>query len=239
MAIVMMCEKDAPGAVRSLEWSKCDVCHEDHGVEPESKCCRECKQADRAKKTVHENMINGKPYVNYVCDCLDRYGKPSITPEGSIYLQTTHVGVVLELREMNGYDDSDFYAVVWDTEKGETKRVVYASTRGWTYPNGAAVDATPEVLAAYTAWTDKRRAEAMRLALEAEAKEPKVGRRVKVVKGRKVPIGSSGEVFWYGPDKFEDRRYTPSFMPRKMRCGVKLENGDKVFTAADNVEVIR
>src|SRR5215510_5788359 len=51
-----------------------------------------------------------------------------------IWRVTTHEGLVLELREMNGYDDSDFYAVVWNDAKGEPERVEYASTRGWTYP---------------------------------------------------------------------------------------------------------
>jgi len=188
MAIWMMCDKDAPGAVRSEYWSK------------------------------RENTGGEK----------DR----------DIYLRETHTGLVLELRERNGYDDSDFYAVVWNPEKGETERVEYASTRGWTYPNGATVDATPEVLAAYEAWIEKRNAEARRLAAEEAARRPEVGRTVRVVKGRKVKVGEVGEVFWYGRDKFERRYYTPSFVPPKMRVGVKLASGEKVFTAADNVEVI-
>jgi hypothetical protein len=65
----------------------------------------------------------------------------------------THVGLCLKDREMNGYDDSDFYMTVWDEEKNEPREIMFASTRGWTYPSyGSFVDATPEVRAKYDAW---------------------------------------------------------------------------------------
>lgn len=63
----------------------------------------------------------------------------------------TYVGCVLSLGEVNGYHDSDFYAIVWDKDTQETRRIEYASTRGWTYDCGASIDATDEVKAAYKA----------------------------------------------------------------------------------------
>jgi hypothetical protein len=62
---------------------------------------------------------------------------------GPLYMHTTHRGLVLDTGEHNYYDDSDFYAVVWNAEKGMPEHVEFASTRGWTYPNNACADATP------------------------------------------------------------------------------------------------
>lgn len=70
------------------------------------------------------------------------------------YLKTWAVGKVLFLREMNGYDDSDFYATYWDDEQAKPVEVMYASTRGWTYPCGAYVDATSEVWTSYKAYVE-------------------------------------------------------------------------------------
>ena len=66
--------------------------------------------------------------------------------------QSSYVGAVLETYERNGYDDSDFLAVVWDGEQVTTRE--YASTRGWTYHNAASVDATPQVREAALACGD-------------------------------------------------------------------------------------
>jgi hypothetical protein len=72
----------------------------------------------------------------------------------------THVGLCLKDREMNGYDDSDFYMTIWDEEKQAPREIMFASTRGWTYPSyGSAVDATDEVRAKYDAWIAARREE--------------------------------------------------------------------------------
>lgn len=58
------------------------------------------------------------------------------------------VGRVVSLREMNGYHDSDFYAT-YQSDHGFNE-IEYATTRGWTYANGASIDATPEVAERYT-----------------------------------------------------------------------------------------
>jgi len=65
------------------------------------------------------------------------------------------VGCVLSLREKNGYDDSDFFARVWDEEKQNVHEVMYATTRGWTYKNGATIDATDDVKAKAEAWEER------------------------------------------------------------------------------------
>ncbi len=149
-------------------------------------------------------------------------------PFKSLFMKTTHQGLVLELGEYNGYDDSDFYAVVWNWEKNSTERITYASTRGWTYPNSASVDATPEVIAVYQAYCEKRRTEYEEMKRQEELKRPSVGKTVRVVRGRKVPKGTTGKVVWYGEDRY--RR-------GKMRVGILVE-GKRVFVDAEYCEVI-
>ena len=53
-------------------------------------------------------------------------------------------GRVLATREMNGYHDSDFY-VTYMTDSGAIVEKQYATTRGWTYLNGAREDATDDL----------------------------------------------------------------------------------------------
>jgi hypothetical protein len=162
--------------------------------------------------------------------------RDKITPECAgrchyydpLYMKTSHRGLVLSLGEYNGYDDSDFYAVVWNPEKGETERVTYASTRGWTYPNNATVDATPEVVAAYHAWRKAREEAARKAAAEREARTPAKGKTLKVVRGVKVPKGTTGTCIWLGKDKYAG----------KPRVGIKDASGTVHWTAASNCEVV-
>lgn len=60
----------------------------------------------------------------------------------------------------------------------------------------------------------------------AEEKKIKKGVEVKVVKGRKVPVGTTGMVFWVGDTKFGER------------VGINTPGGETVWTASSNVEVI-
>ena len=62
------------------------------------------------------------------------------------YQETKFRGAVLTTREENWHDDSDFYALVWDDEARKISKVYYATTRAWTYRNGAVADATDEVV---------------------------------------------------------------------------------------------
>jgi hypothetical protein len=153
-----------------------------------------------------------------------------------IWMVETHKGLVLELREMNGYDDSDFYARVWNDETGTVDRVTYASTRGWTYPNGAAVDATDEVKAKYAALCAKELAEARAAAAAREAAAPAKGKKAKTVRNVRgknaIEAGVTGTIFWVGADRFSNPNYP------KMRVGFETDDGRKVFIAANAVEVV-
>jgi len=201
--------------------------HEAGSVSHDSKCPNHSTTLD----------LSGKLSDGCYTEWADGHGRCWV--RDPLYMETTHVGVVLALGEYNGRDDSDFYAVVWTGEG--TERVEYASTRGWTYPNGAAVDATPEVLDAYEAYCAAARKRAADEKAAAEAKVPRKGRTVKVVKGRKVPVGTVGTVIWYG----EGKNFGP--VPRyrggwsttaPMRVGVKDAAGTVHWTAASNVEVV-
>lgn len=156
-------------------------------------------------------------------------------------MRVTYAGRVIETREMNGRDDSDFYALVWDDETESIVRVDYATTRGWTYPNWATVDADEATLVKVFAFR-KAAAERVAAAIAAEeAKVPRKGRMVKVIKGRKVPIGTVAEVGWFGKDRYaripRNRVFFDMYVPEEHRVGLRID-GEMVFTSAANVEVL-
>ena len=60
---------------------------------------------------------------------------------------------------------------------------------------------------------------------------------VRVVKGRKVPIGTVGEVFWMGSQDYS-KYGDPWGIYTKYRCGIRDWRGNVYWTSLDNVEVI-
>lgn len=58
--------------------------------------------------------------------------------------------------------------------------------------------------------------------------EPAVGRTARVVKGRKVPVGTEGIIFWMGIDQYKDDG---------RRVGIEA-NGQKLYTSAENILII-
>jgi len=122
----------------------------------------------------------------------------------NVWLYDTHVGLCLYESEENGRDDSDFYMTVWNPEKGEPKRIMFATTRGWSYPSmQSCPDATPEVRAAYEEYREQQEKLRQAAAAERERRIPRKGKRVKTVKrvrGKNSrPEGTKGVVFWEGP----------------------------------------
>lgn len=55
------------------------------------------------------------------------------------------------------------------------------------------------------------------------------GSRVKVVKGRKVPIDTTGTIFWLGDNKFGEGK----------RAGIEGDDGETYWTSLDNLEAIQ
>lgn len=184
---------------------------------------------------------------------VEKNGNPNVSVitwpgvKDPIFMETSHVGLVLGVEERNGYDDSDFYAIVWDPVKGCPDRIEYATTRGWTYPNHASVDASPDVKAAYQRYLNIEAVKAQTLADEIEAKKPGIGKKVRVVRGRKVKIGTEGVIFWS-----QEQTFTPRFKhgwrkgPDTVKIGIAItdERNDHgrlvnvVWTYAKNVEVV-
>ena len=165
-----------------------------------------------------------------------------------MYLETTHIGQVLSLGEHNYHDDSDFYALVWNAEKNKPEEVGYGTTRAWTYSNSAKVDATAEVQAAYAEYRQNEVEKASVARAELEAKKVIKGRKVRVIRGRKVAIGTEGIVFWIKAQNFTPRfrnGYNPS-TPDTVKIGIALDdqkdergrNVNVAWTYAQNVEVI-
>lgn len=65
----------------------------------------------------------------------------------------------------------------------------------------------------------------------AQAKEVRVGDTIKVVRGRKIPKGSVGDVFWVG------KSYNQWSRMNEERVGVEI-SGERRFLPAEYVEVI-
>lgn len=161
-----------------------------------------------------EHAARFGPY-EVVGDCPDH--------AGSIHVKR-YEGAVLGTWEHNGSEDSDFYALVWDGEG--LRSIEYATTRGWTYHNGAVADATAEVREAARAALIERDIKAWAEATAIDAATVTKGKTVRVTKGRKVPIGTEGEVFWLGENRYG------------WRVGIKDADGTVHWTAEANVEVV-
>ena len=61
-------------------------------------------------------------------------------------------------------------------------------------------------------------------------------KQVKVVKGRKVPIGTTGECFWMGA-KCYSKYGDPWGIYTQVRIGIKDEAGNVFWTSLENVEL--
>ncbi len=131
--------------------------------------------------------------------------------------------------ESSYYDGlNDVWTMVWNPE---TLAVEYGAGVGGPEPK---VDAPAWVVAFYTIAKAVARQEAAaerahaaaRAASYDEAIRPSRGKLVQVVRGRKVPKGSVGTVFWLGENKWG------------WSVGIELPSGERVFTSTGNVEVL-
>lgn len=122
-----------------------------------------------------------------------------------LWMETKYVGCVIGTGERNGYHDSDFTAHLWMGEDYET--IVYATTRGWTYPNNAKADLSGENKAAYDAYraakaaaakAERARAQAEREDLEAHMPSKFAVVRVQTGRMRGLSKGMVGIVLWEG-----------------------------------------
>lgn len=154
------------------------------------------------------------------------YGDTVVGPHTSFEYQVeAYVGLVcgegVERAHWDSGRDDSPYAIVWNAEKGDTHNV-------WGY---ARIDIAGEAKVAYEA---KRAADAAKAAAERAAYEaaqerrrqlaPAKGKVVVVARGRKVPKGTEGVVFWIGNNGYGES------------VGLLLADGSKVFTASKNCD---
>lgn len=140
-------------------------------------------------------------------------------------------GCVLRTYERNGYDDSDWYAVCWDPEKEAVVDVLYDTTRAGG-GGSAVIDATDDVIRlAYRYYWSLGRSFFDTRSNPDDAKKIRVGDTVKVVRGRKVKKGSTGEVFWVGTCRNQYSYRTEE------RVGIEID-GERIFLPASYVEVV-
>lgn len=151
----------------------------------------------------------------------------------------TYSGAVLEIggrrdvRVMSDVWGTETYATVWDGEKITTVGTALSDDMGYRVYADASVDATPDVRAAARAYTIKREADRMKAEWEratdrlvAYAAKIERGKEVIVARGRKVPKGTTGIVFWLGEGKYG------------LRAGIKDAAGTVHWTAASNLDVV-
>lgn len=142
-----------------------------------------------------------------------------------------YVGCVLSTYERNGHNDSDWYAICWDREKQKVVEVEYDTTRAGG-GGRAEIDATDEVLREVYRWYKQMGRELFDAHTNpAEAKKVRKGDTVRVIRGRKIPKGTEGVVFWVGT------RYNQYSHSDEERVGIEVD-GERMFLSADYVEVI-
>lgn len=108
-----------------------------------------------------------------------------------------YVGAVIATRERNFYDDSDFYAIIWNEEKQRLEHCEYDTTR-FAGGGTATVDCTPANLAKAYAWAYRETRKRVWAAWIDSLKTPCKGDMVRVTAGKKVSIGTMGKLFFIG-----------------------------------------
>ena len=108
-----------------------------------------------------------------------------------------YVGATIALREYNGYDDSDFYAIVWDNAEARLHMIEYATTR-YGGNGTATVDCTQENLRKAYQYSYSHCRKHVFNDYVNSLKTPEKGDLVTVISGRKVKKGTTGRLFWIG-----------------------------------------
>ena len=111
--------------------------------------------------------------------------------------KVSHVGSTLYTYERNGYDDSDWYAVVYNQGTDTLEHVEFATTRHHCEGNRAVVDALPEIAEAAHKLMTEENFKALVEREKANRQQVQISSKVKVVKGRTAK-GNVGFVFWIG-----------------------------------------
>lgn len=151
-----------------------------------------------------------------------------------------YAGLVLDDRERNYHDDSDFYAVVWNEERNEPMDIEYGTTRFATCDRYVKVDATADVRRKFTDWARKQYFSSLVLRDREKANSLEKGKIVKVVRGRKVKHSTRGKIIY-----MQTVNYGYSKLSAEVKIGIALddEKDEKgyyknvVWTYGKNVQI--
>jgi hypothetical protein len=143
------------------------------------------------------------------------------------------VGCVVQLGENNWHDDSDFYALVWDEESQTVKRIDYATTRCWTYHNGAKVDADETTMAKAKAYQAEQHRLAKIEIAKIESTTPMVGKEVRSLTTRGKNVGIVGLVRRVQPDQYRRSQWAPDVAAIEVAGEPKLR-----YLPVNRIEVI-
>lgn len=131
--------------------------------------------------------------------------------------EARYAGCVLSWHEHNGYNDSDWHAVVWDEASQKVIEVEYMTTRaGCT--GVAEIDITTENLRKVYNFYRTSTKEIYEESDIYRAKKPGIGKECKVIRGRKVPVGTIGKVAWMNPE------YNPYSRLTVEMCGIVCDS---------------
>jgi hypothetical protein len=163
-------------------------------------------------------------------------------------MSEAYAGCVLGTGSKSYHDDSDSYAIVWDEQSQSVTTAMYATTR-CAADGHAVVDAAPEVIAKAKAWLKGWAAAALDEGYINQAYKDRAtiekGTEIRVWKGRKVPIGTTGTVFWKGQVHYGTgyhHKAVDHFGPRTSggqtvtRVGFNDAQGTTWWTSIENVE---
>lgn len=149
--------------------------------------------------------------------------------DGHLKGTETHIGRVVEVRrdQYIGHECYEDQAFVIEDDGHLTKVVFGAYHEGGAggCAGSATVDATPEALALKQGFDDLCAELQRGLDEKREQTVVRKGKTVIVFKGRKVPVGTTGECFWLGSTMYGER------------VGIRDAKGTVHWTAKDNVRV--
>lgn len=142
-----------------------------------------------------------------------------------LHTYETHVGLCVAERERNMYDDSDFYMVVLNPETDRFEEVLFASTRGWTYPCMASHrDAPKELMDRYHA-----ELQAKRDALEEAGRRRYEEQRQKLFDASGLDAAAIGRLLCV-----RDGERLLAFLGKKVRSDFKKSLQERVRTWAND-----
>ena len=173
--------------------------------------------------------------------------------KSTLNTEVSYEGCVLEVwkgdyRAMSDVYTFATYATVWSFEKNEPVDILvnanFELDLSGRYAEVDATDVVKELFWAHCEALSRKQEEDRRLRAANEAvkaaKAPNKGRIVQVVRGRKVPLGTIGYVFWTGTDSYGTAKLGIATSNRKaVMPGKKYASFvDVVWCAASNCEAL-